>query len=681
MLPKADRQVPLHMQLTEAPRPGQRVPLEGRRIRLGSTSVDISSLIPLYGSAAVSRWLDAIAATWHRGSLPRPAEAARTFAFFLRHIAGSDLASEAIGAEARVYHQLMAGDAPTSADLEDCFLSYIERARDLAAQREAVRTRLNRVARLRAVLLALGPALGWPAITFARNYGTGLRIASKSTLSLGEMQGLGEAAASGSALSSNIMQLNKLRLSALREVLCEIFDASWHLFLEGRKLISRTDLPDDEELSAAIRDLPTDYAHYNYDGFASTNVNRCFPLDDVEFRRSSLLKYIINCSGGALRLGRKQDSWWRLLHSCGGAAWLAPRIAGDGRALAAAQGIVLVDTGFNLQPCNDLLADPVITRARQGNQTLSTVTSQKMRAGGKLVLAVLREYEADVPIKPNNMSALVVIERWREMSSLFREYAKRDAPHLAKYLWIRAPLNRLGDMKIMPNEYQNWNLLQDQFSNHPALRGLKICRRNIRTTVLQIRMAHSELDVAAATLSASHGRQATTIRNYLNRGWFHSEMDELIRRFQNQYEAILLPPDAGSAAGLSDEEFDRRRRAATESGLGLLCIAPRTLPPTPSSNDCLALERCSSCSMMRFSPTDSALRALILTERSLSAAQAAFENQNPERWRAFWLPTLALVRAIVGRLQEGHHQARLRTAVEGVDNELAAGTILAVRPW
>ena len=84
---------------------------------------------------------------------------------------------------------------------------------------------------------------------------------------------------------------------------------------------------------------------------------------------------------------------------------------------------------------------------------------------------------------------------------------------------------------------------------------------------------------------------------------------------------------------------------------------------------------------MRFSPTNSALRSLVLTEMSLTSAANEFCAQNPERWAQFWLPTLALLRAIVERLDGGHWKRRLSAAREDVESQLKDGTMKLVRPW
>lgn len=670
--------MPLHMQLTEWPTKARCIqPQDGRRIRLKSENVDFSALVRSYGSGVVASWLDAMALAASHHKLSSPGHSGRALLMFLQYLAASGADPASTKPESRTYSRLLDGTVPELMDLEECYLGFIERARDLADNtlfgERSARSRLNQIGSLRGTLRTIGPYLGWPQMSLGKNYGVGIRATLRPTPSLGELRGA--EAPRNPDHSPQVARLNRERLSALREVLAEIFDEAWRTYRDGADRIARPTLPTQDELERAVAELPLNYAKHGYDPDLPTITNRCFPLGDDDFRRSALLKYFVARYRDDVVVGGAYTSWRRLLKSCGGVEWLGPRIAGDGRALAAAQGIILIDTGFNLQPCNDLLSEPVAVRARHGKQTLSTVTSRKMRAGGKLVMAVLQEYEADVPLAAPKISSLEVIARWREMSSRFRKYAECERPNLAKYLWIRAPLSNLKAIQIAPADGFHWASLQKTIQLHAKLRGLSISRRCIRTTALQIRLSESELDVSAATIVANHSNQSTTVRHYFNHGWFHSEMDQLIRAFQNQFEAILLST-APTPLQVSPAELASRRRDAIESGLGLLCLAPRQQQPR-----CLALERCATCEMMRFSPSETALRALVLTERSLSAAQETFASQNPERWARYWLPTLALVRAIAARLAEGHHRTKLRAATADVDHNLAAGKLLAVQPW
>lgn len=324
-------------------------------------------------------------------------------------------------------------------------------------------------------------------------------------------------------------------------------------------------------------------------------------------------------------------------------------------------------------------------KARGGRQTLSTITSYKMRSSGKIVPSVLAEYEAPVTLGRgmSELSSLEVIRRWREMSEFARKRARHEGRGRERHLWLRLAAGAT-EVSVAPNNYSWWRRLRADFDKDPNLSGLTVNRQHIRTTVLQIRLADAGLDVGAVALAASHGSERTTLRNYLNRGWFRSEMDELIRRFQRLFEAGVLSPseDHHQRLGVADSALARRREQAVETGLGFACAHPSApLAADGLSPTCTQLDACANCEMLRFVPTDTALQALVVTEMSLSAAESEFISRNPERWALCWLPMLALARAALGRLRESHRKGALAAAEARVEHDIAAGRLALVRPW
>lgn len=694
----SDGECSYHMSVTESPkRQSTRAAVEGQRIRLRGALVDFSSLIELYGQQFVIRILDAYAHSYHLGVAKRPDKESvvlRLFFHFLAKPHDDDVAGSRI--RHALYSDLVGGVTITREDLEAAIDVFVERMRDIddltLVSTRRISTRRNYITSLAGVTRALASAGFWPAIG-RMPVGVGLRVFGNNLPSLGELRAIdvnGRRAldhAPEDGPMSVVMTRNRARLAALRDVLVEEFTNEWDAFVRGRGRLSRSDLPAVDALARAIQLLPRNYGGNGYAPAENPIVEACFPHDDYEFRTAALLKYISEAEDGIPMSRGRGWGWHGLISACGGHARIAAALAGNGNALAAAHGIVLIDSGFNVQPCDDLAAEPVVLQAVHGRQIISTISSIKIRAGGKVVAAVLPDHEAEVSARrqKGELTSLEVIRRWQEMSAVYRRLATAQGNGVERHLWIRNENIGSSTVAVAPGNRACWKNLRSKFSQRAELAGLHINRQHIRTTVLQVRLADGGLDVAAVALAASHGSQRTTLRHYLNRGWFRSEMDELIRRFQNLLEAILVPTEEQTVAnlGVPATVIQQRRERAVETGLGFACAHPLAseIAPAQASAACLELQACANCDMLRFVPSESALLALVLTEKSLASAEEEFIARNPRRWAKFWLPMLALSRATISRLKDGHRAHALMRACSAVEQGLAEGSLALVRPW
>lgn len=668
-----------------------KAPVLGERIRLKGGVVDFTDLIPMYGKIFVARLLDDFARCHVDGLARYPDKQSFILRKFLQYAATGRVHNR-ISAVCDLYAALAEGACPSKSVIEAAVHDFVERLRDVDDHSvicsSKITTRRGHIEFLGMIVRDLSVYGMWPRIG-RLHLAIGLRASGNNIPSLGELRmSRGHQDQSVSAPMSEVMHLNRTGLAALRAALADEFEAHWAIYELGSARIARPGLPSIADIEAAIASIPM---NYNGKGFASIdhpNFHRCFPDDDPELRVSSMLKYLSEKHGGVVRTG-SDYKWHRLVKSCGGIRNLSDQLGGSGRAMSLAHALVIVDTGFNVQPCTDLRADPVYLQAHKGKQVLSTITSVKMRAAGKIVQAVLKEYEASVTLKGQSgqVSALTVITRWQAMSARYRARAIVDGRGLERYLWIRprSTNNNGADIGLAPNNAGWWASISSDLQKMPELEGVRVTRQNIRTTVLQIRLADAGLDVAAVARLASHGSQATTVRHYLNRGWFKSEMDELIRRFQSLFEASLMEniSDPAGRLGLTEEQLAERRAGAVETGLGFLCSDAYTgyAPGSTTGSACDQLHACANCKMLRFSPTSTSLQALIVTELSLTRAEADFVVRNPERWALYWLPTLALARATISRLREGPWAGHITRAEKAVTAQLASAEMHLVQPW
>jgi hypothetical protein len=375
-------------------------------------------------------------------------------------------------------------------------------------------------------------------------------------------------------------------------------------------------------------------------------------------------------------------------------------LEGGGRALLAAYTLVLIDTGSNLQPCDDLAADPFTGKARYGKIQLRRVSSIKNRAGYKPVDGYIAEVTdsdsaseesggaLDLPTKvPNSkISAATAIEIWQKLSGPQRERARLAGNEDAEYLWIV----RNGHFPKEVRRYQEhtwkgwWNDFLEEHTGDPIIGGLPIQRRMIRTTVLQLRDTDHDSDAEIVGLLSGQSGGRTAARHYLNRTYISRLLDERIREFQKLFEASIGGDNPGRAAQLelTLDEFQHRRKRAVETGLGISCADPTAgIQPGTNGSICTRLDACSTCPLLRFIPTQQSIDALTLFHRSLKSAADEFIAKNPERWVRVWLPALALCVAILNLLGAGPKQAMLKHAANTVEAGLANGSLMLVRLW
>lgn len=671
----------------------EREAVPGQSSRVNGALISFKALVPLYGSEFTTRLLDCFC----RKSLLRAgsysAAQARKIERFLLFVADGSLAGVGYSApRARTFEALANGGIPTASDFEDSINEMVDRLRDKSdttfVSTQNLSSRRSFVENTAMAIRDMAAEGLWPTVRRVRQI---FKRPQMSTIpALGELEGPETTIHPIIGCDPNyskIMSQNKVRLDALRRCLVKTFDREWKSFSLVRKIIDGSNSPPLRTLQGAADLVPRNYGLGLCGAELPKIVRSCYPLDDEERRLSNVVRLLEPRFEQGLRFGGLPWSWQQLVRSCGGAERVGAAFGGTGIGLASAYGIVLIDTGFNVQSCDDLLSEPVQIKTKHGKQQLSTISSHKLRAKGKIVQAVT--LEATVPLRDREeYSCLQVIECWRKMSDSYRVSARRQGSNLDDRLWVLPKGRGLGGT-VAPYEHSSfsvwWAAILAEHYRDSSIGAMKITRRHIRSTVIQIAAADAGVRGAAAALVGNHGAQATTYGYYLNRGWFKSELDELIRPFLSLFEASLLSKDGAASSRLSAgaEEMARRKRAAADSGLGFQCADPfaGVQDGIPEGTRCTKIESCATCSLVRFVPSEGAYRDLVLAERSLAAAQDRFISQNPRRWRSVWLPLLALVRATIQRLEESHRRAAFFRERDAVDFSLAQGDLTLVVPW
>lgn len=127
--------------------------------------------------------------------------------------------------------------------------------------------------------------------------------------------------------------------------------------------------------------------------------------------------------------------------SAGGQSKLRSYLGATPKALHAAFVIVLIDTGWNLQPCADLVREPFVGEVSRGRRRIKSIGSVKNRADDAKITGVLSdddrvEANLDVRRQDGRISGVKLVEQWLAMSGPLRQKADRDGNPAANCLWI-----------------------------------------------------------------------------------------------------------------------------------------------------------------------------------------------------------------------------------------------------
>lgn len=680
---------PFHVLASGKRGPNQRKVIQGQSARINGAFVNLAELIPLYGAAYVSELLDGFARVSYEKKHSYIGTQSRWLKHFLTFVAAESLASQSSDTAAnRVFERLTSKQSVKQSDFEDVVSAFFARLRDPTdktfCETTGLFARRNYIEISAMTLRAMAEEGFWPRLGRIRQTHY-KRVQGTVTPALGELRRTDNSRQPlASPSMSEIMALNQTRLSALRRCLTATFEGCWKQFQHGEALKARYDGVPIELLANAANSIPKYYGMEGYAGRLPPAVKTHFPLDNPEATLGAALRLFSDEAYQGLSQRSMPSGWQILIARLGGEAKIAPYLGATGRALAAAYGVVLIDSGFNVQPCDDLPINPFYLRAKRGRMTLSTITSIKLRAKGNIVQAATIEEDVSLSREDGNISCAEIINRWNLMTAPFRSRPDADSEHL----WVlpygkswSGPLKRYDHSSF----YSWWNSVIKEHQADPDIGGLRIQRRNIRSTIIQIEASSADLNVTAAALVGNHSKLSTTVGYYLNRGWFKSELDKKIRHFQQLWESTFISEIDGASASidLPLHVLEARKAEAVQTGLGFSCVNPFSgeQPGTSSSAACTELQACAGCRLVRFVPSESGFRSLVITDYSLASAEPAFVAANPERWAEVWLPMRALIGATSQRLRESHRRKAFEDVEKAVLQQISRNEILLFQPW
>ncbi len=470
-------------------------------------------------------------------------------------------------------------------------------------------------------------------------------------------------------------------LMELRRCLCEEFQIERERFIRGKRLKEDPHLPDEEAIVSLL-------AEYNQSkGKIRQWFRNRLGINDDQYEG-----LVFKLVSAILHRGLKKVKTRKLatlMKSVGDPVWIQGHIQATSVALNAAFHILIIDSAFNSQPCKDLKINAISGRERRGRFELVTATSTKNRKNGPLnsklneVDAPLLDEGGWLPKKVGEqISAKRVFEQWLEMTSMLRsspQIRKADSDRLWIYQRPSEPRVR-SRLNSIDSEW--WPAFLRRHKNNPLIGGLRITRMVIRRTALN---RSAEMDDFALVMNQELGNHSDGIMPffYLDRNGAKAVLEEMIRKFVDQWEAIALHgiPHAARVLGVLEQELYRRKLLGLEAGLEFAQIdrnSQRSSPPEGREIEELPLMD-KNTRALRIS--DKSMSDLYLAKLGLERRAECMLSTNPSRFLRVWLPWMAIVEGYILKLQESRFWSAFERICREIDAKLSEGKTTVPCLW
>lgn len=457
------------------------------------------------------------------------------------------------------------------------------------------------------------------------------------------------------ALKANIELMQLLRDELQREFIEEL-----QLFREGQSIVE-----DDGLLTPYEIDEILSKEGKNSEKLGSNDSNLRIKLALRLFYAMVYNDY--RCKSNKYAVGK-------FLAAAGGQKTLSRYLGATPKALHAAFVIILIDTGWNLQPTTDLQRAPFVGRASRGKRKIKSVGSVKFRADSTLVSAALTDYpavEAELSVKAEEgrLSGVSVIELWLEVTRPLREKADTESDGAARWLWIwREQFNGVAKANLNSVDKDWWYSFLKRHHAHPRLGGLPITHRVIRKTFTNIAAAQGVFNIRLPMALADHASKGTT-QQYLTETTLHSVYAAKMRKFIELWESLgaLNIEDAARHLGVSNEDLQKRQQLGLASGLEFAVVEELEASIGDGTLQVQKEDRV-------FAVSDRDMEKLHLARLALRQRGSLVQFCNPGRWLRSWLLWQVIVDGYCERIEGSRHRARFRRAVQRVECRLASRT-------
>jgi hypothetical protein len=486
------------------------------------------------------------------------------------------------------------------------------------------------------------------------------------------------------------VETNRQGLNRLRDLLVQELREEAAAFKKGQLFLCDGSLPDPKVVERAATALVRSH-------WKDADARGTLCIDDTERHLAVLVNYIASAHCGVVNFNSLPHSVAKLIRYIG-VKEVIRHLEGTSRALNAAFHIVLIDSGWNLQPCWDLPEQPFVSQASRGRRRIATIAARKLRAGGSVSSAPLPDMEADLPLRDSEhgLSSIEVIELWQQMSAPYRARARKTGDsRVAEMLWILpgGPSKTNAGRIIVPQATLAtnwWPEFRQRHKNDPVVDTLKITRRVIRQTKFVINAADNEFDFAIMSALNNNSSTGGVAFRYLSPAGIQRMLASQIRKFQDLLEAVIVQgiSSVGERLGIDFETLHQRAETGNATGLDLFDLTRGTAAVGSSgraeSQSCdpsIESDKRKDNTNLRLVPTDRAIEHLHLVRTAFRDKQSTLGAKNPERWIRMWLECHALVEAYCDRLQKSRHLVRFEKIGSQVSDKLAGGQLVLPYIW
>ncbi|MDX0563783.1 hypothetical protein GOD83_06830 [Sinorhizobium medicae] len=176
----------------------------------------------------------------------------------------------------------------------------------------------------------------------------------------------------------------------------------------------------------------------------------------------------------------------------------------------------------------------------------------------------------------------------------------------------------------------------------PELDSLNVFPSMLRPTVLLIATLEGDANPRVGAALGQHGLNVS--QGYTDHPPTRFMRDEVVRRFGNNYETLIIHGEAEAQAllGYSSEQMEAKVDELLATGLGTLC-KDRTGRPGDEGSTCNRLDCWNNCPQLVVIARQDDFALLIIWRESLRAAEGEWVRDRPERWMAVWYPWLLFI--------------------------------------
>ena len=215
------------------------------------------------------------------------------------------------------------------------------------------------------------------------------------------------------------------------------------------------------------------------------------------------------------------------------------------------------------------------------------------------------------------------------------------------------------------------------------LASLRIYPTMIRSTVLlSMQLRHPD-SLEAVQMFAQHRRDTTTM-GYVAKLPYRMVLEQRMRRFAETIEVVVADRDAWEKMGRRVAGWQEAIGGARRTGLGVWCRDPEAgaQPDVPKGTACHAVNRCLGCSKILVVADEESVADMIVWSKALEDAEAAWLDDNPERWTEHWVPWRAFFEVVLNeKMTRGVLAAIKKRAVDRAAARMALSQFKAPQPW